>query len=95
MGDSTGGNVLKKNRQGLYFENEKMNIKHHEIEIPTDTPFVNCKLNREPYAKVFTEIVSSYADGFVFAINNEWGTGKTTFAKMWKQQLNNEGFQTI
>ncbi|SKC51743.1 KAP family P-loop NTPase fold protein [Ohtaekwangia koreensis] len=72
-----------------------MKIKHHEIEVVTDAPFTNCKLNREPYAKVLTEIVNSYADGFVLAINNEWGTGKTTFVKMWRQQLNNEGFQTI
>jgi hypothetical protein len=72
-----------------------MNIKHHEIEIPSDTPFVNCKLNREQYAKVLTEIVNSYADGFVLAINNEWGTGKTTFVKMWRQQLRNAEFQTV
>ena len=72
-----------------------MNIKHNEIKIPSANPFVNCKLNREPYAKVLTEIVNSYADGFVLAINNDWGTGKTTFVKMWRQQLINEGFQTI
>jgi predicted KAP-like P-loop ATPase len=29
------------------------------------------------------------------AVNNKWGTGKTTFIKMWKQLLMNEGFKTI
>ncbi len=72
-----------------------MKIKHHEIEILQDNPFANCKLEREPYARVLTEIVNAYADGFVLAINNEWGTGKTTFVKMWQQQLKNEGFKTI
>lgn len=72
-----------------------MKIKHHEINIPPDTPFINCKLGRESYARVLTDIVNNYADGFVLAINNEWGTGKTTFVKMWQQQLKNEGFQTI
>jgi hypothetical protein len=72
-----------------------MKIKHHEVDIPSDNPFANCKLNREPYAKVLTEILDSYTDGFVLAINNEWGTGKTTFVKMWHQQLNNVGFQTV
>jgi hypothetical protein len=72
-----------------------MKIKHHEIEITKETPFANCKLEREPYARVLTEIVNTYADGFVLAINNEWGAGKTTFVKMWQQQLINEGFQTI
>lgn len=72
-----------------------MKIKHLDIEIPQENPFANCKLEREPYARVLTDIVNTYADGFVLAINNDWGAGKTTFVKMWQQQLKNEGFQTI
>lgn len=72
-----------------------MKIKHHEIEISQEAPFANCKLEREPYARVLTDVVNTYADGFVLAIDNEWGAGKTTFVKMWQQQLKNEGFQTI
>jgi nucleoside-triphosphatase THEP1 len=72
-----------------------MKIKHHDIVIPPENPFVNCKLGREKYARVLSNIVFTYADGFVLAITNEWGAGKTTFVKMWQQQLKNEGFQTI
>lgn len=72
-----------------------MKIKHHEILPNSDRPFAECKLGREPYAKVLTDIVSTYADGFVLAINNEWGSGKTTFVKMWQQHLNKNEFQTI
>lgn len=72
-----------------------MKIKHDEIIPKTDNPFAECKLDRERYARVLTNIVNTYADGFVLAINNEWGTGKTTFVKMWQQQLKNECFQTI
>jgi hypothetical protein len=72
-----------------------MKIKHQEIEISKENPFANCKLGREPFAKILSDIVNTYADGFVLAINNEWGTGKTTFVKMWQQQLNSKGFQTI
>jgi len=72
-----------------------MKIRHHEIASNTENPFAECKLGREPYAKVLTDIVNTYADGFVLAINNVWGTGKTTFVKMWQQHLKNEGFQTI
>lgn len=72
-----------------------MRIKHHDIAIPEDNPFANCKLGREPYAKILSQIVNAYSDGFVLAINNEWGAGKTTFVKMWQQQLKNEGFQTF
>lgn len=72
-----------------------MRIRHHEIIPKPANPFSDCKLGREPYAKVLTEIVNGYSDGFVMAINNEWGTGKTTFVKMWQQHLINNGFKTI
>lgn len=72
-----------------------MHIKHPDLEIPIENPFANCKLEREKYADILTNIVSTYSDGFVMAINNEWGTGKTTFVKMWQQKLNNEGHKTI
>lgn len=72
-----------------------MNIKHQEIKIEKTNPFTNCKLDRKQYAEVLTAIVKAYTDGFVLAINNEWGTGKTTFVRMWEQHLKNNGFQTI
>src|SRR5699024_5383994 len=72
-----------------------MKIKHQELEIPKQNPFEQCKLGRKQYALILTDIVNIYADGFVLAINNEWGTGKTTFVKMWRQHLENKDFQTI
>ena len=65
------------------------------IEISQASPFANCKLGREPYAKVLRDIVLTNADGFVLAIDNKWGAGKTTFVSMWSQMLQNEGFQTL
>jgi len=72
-----------------------MKIRHYDIEINTDNPFLNCKLEREPYAVILTELVKNFNDGFVLAIDSEWGTGKTTFVKMWKQYLENNGFKTL
>lgn len=74
-----------------------MNLRHKDLHIPKDgtDPFANCKLEREPYAQILTQIVSNYADGFVLAINNPWGEGKSTFVKMWKQQLTNEKYTTL
>lgn len=72
-----------------------MKLKHHDITIDPEQPFANCKLGREKYATILTSLVGCYADGFVLAINNKWGTGKTTFVKMWQQQLNNKGFKTL
>lgn len=70
-------------------------IKHSELEILTESPFANCKLDRKKYAQVLTNIINSYSYGFVLAINNKWGTGKTTFVKMWEQDLKNKDFQTV
>lgn len=72
-----------------------MTIKHPEIEIDLAEPFKSCKLEREKYADILTSLVGSYSDGFVLAINNKWGTGKTTFVKMWQQQLRNHEYETI
>ena len=72
-----------------------MDIKHYEIEIEEKNPFANCKLDREKYSKVLTNIINSYPYGFVLALNNKWGTGKTTFVKMWEQDLKNNEYQTL
>ena len=64
-----------------------MKFKHSDIEIPRENPFKNCKLNRQPNAIILTQIVQNYSDGFVLSINGEWGTGKTTFMKMWAAYL--------
>lgn len=75
-----------------------MIIRHKDIIIPKEknsNPFENCKFEREKYAKILTNIVETYADGFVLAINNPWGEGKTTFVKMWNQSLMNKGYKTL
>jgi hypothetical protein len=72
-----------------------MKIKHLEPVIDPTNPFINCKLKRDRYADALTSIIDGYPDGFVLAINNKWGTGKTTFVKMWKQKLSNSGFNTL
>lgn len=74
-----------------------MKPKHYDLTIPNDgsEPFINCKLNRKQYAEVLTDIVSLYSDGFVLAVNNKWGTGKTTFIKMWEQYLKKNEFKTL
>ncbi|MEE1900032.1 P-loop NTPase fold protein [Flavobacterium rakeshii] len=70
-------------------------IKTTDITVDKENPFKNCKLNREQYADILTTVIKSYKEGFVMAINNKWGEGKTTFVKMWKQKLKNDGFETL
>lgn len=67
-----------------------------EIEIPVENPFANDKLERSHLCSVLTDVVSFYGQsGCVLALGGEWGSGKTTFVKMWRQDLNNKGFKTL
>ncbi|MFD3000366.1 P-loop NTPase fold protein [Pontibacter toksunensis] len=52
-------------------------------------------LDRQKYARVLTGIINLHPTGFVLAINNKWGTGKTTFIKMWEQELKDDDFKTL
>jgi hypothetical protein len=70
-------------------------IKSHQIEPVKSDAFQNCILKRKKYADVLTNVIKTYSDGFVLAINNKWGTGKTTFIRMWEQDLKDNEFKTI
>lgn len=72
-----------------------MKFKHSDIDIPSDDPFKNCRLNRKEDADILSQIVQKYAEGFVLSINGEWGTGKSTFVKMWKADLELQGIKSI
>ena len=72
-----------------------MKLRHQDIFINPDNPFEGCKLERKQYADTLTELVKSFSDGFVLAVNNKWGTGKTTFILMWKRHLELSGLKTL
>jgi predicted KAP-like P-loop ATPase len=73
-----------------------MKLRLNEVPIPNaGKPFENCKLDREKYAFVLTKIIETYSEGFVLGLNNRWGEGKTTFIRMWKIHLGNQGFKTL
>lgn len=72
-----------------------LTMRQTDIEVIPGAPFAHCKLGRERYANVLTSIMEAYKDGFVLAVNGKWGTGKTTFMKMWEQSLKDKGYKTI
>lgn len=77
-------------------QNRIINARNREFEITDpNNPFQDDKLGRKQYAEILTDVVEAYNGGAVIAINGAWGTGKTTFLKMWKQQLENNGFPVI
>jgi len=72
-----------------------MRLRIAEPEIDRENPFLNDKLNRERNAVVLTQLFGDIAGPAVISINASWGSGKTTFIKMFKQYLLNRGFPAI
>ena len=73
-----------------------LNNRLKDIEVNPENPFVNDALGRKRYAEILTSIVDAYGhSGCVLAICGKWGSGKTTFVKMWKAHLDHSGYKTI
>jgi hypothetical protein len=72
-----------------------MKFKPSPIQIPAADPFKEDLLSRKQAADVLTSFVSSLKQPFVLAIDSPWGTGKTTFLKMWLQHLRNQNFHCL
>lgn len=73
-----------------------MELKKHKVEIGSDDPFANDWLERKGFATQLTNIVENNKNGeVVIGLSGQWGEGKTTFVKMWKQHMENEGIACI
>lgn len=76
--------------------NYELNCKDWEIEVKPNSPFENDALNRQRFASVLNSIIDIYSHtGMVMSINGDWGAGKTTFVRMWRQQLIDNGYKTL
>jgi len=67
-----------------------MIVKNNLIEISEDNIFKNDTLGRKESIVDLSTLLLSTTEPFVFSINGSWGTGKTTFVKLWEQYLKKE-----
>ena len=65
------------------------------LEIPATEPFKNDVLERKSSIAVLSSIVGSLQPPFVMCIDSPWGTGKTTFLKLWQAHLRSSPIQTL
>lgn len=72
-----------------------MIVKNPPLVIHEDNPFKEDALNRAESAEILTGLLSTIETPFVLAIDSGWGTGKTTFVRMWKQQLETSGYPCL
>lgn len=66
-----------------------------EIQVNNTDPYSEDILGRKEPGDILLQLVKSFSEGFVMALNGKWGSGKTTFVNMWQQQMKNEGYETI
>ena len=52
-------------------------------EIPADNPFANCKLEREPFAKILTSVIDCAEGGFTMALFSKRKHHSTTGGKVY------------
>lgn len=72
-----------------------MLVKAPEIQVPEENPFQFDALNRSENAVILTKLISTINEPFVLSIDSKWGSGKTTFIRMWKQYLENNEYKVI
>lgn len=66
-----------------------------EIDVPENEPFKNDLFKRKSQIERLTKIASTVEHPYVLCLNGSWGSGKTTFIKLWKQHLEDNGNRTV
>lgn len=64
--------------------------KNQEIEIDEENIFANDILNRRDSIEDLSKLIISNTEPLVLSINASWGSGKTTFVKLWQTYLKKE-----
>ncbi len=72
-----------------------MELKHSNPIIQSGDPYKYCYTGRKSVGQTLTEIINSTEFGCTISITGEWGTGKTTFLRMWEQDLKDNKYPTV
>lgn len=72
-----------------------MHARLNEIAPMEGNPYNGDMLGRDKSGKVLEQMVSAFSDGCVIALHGKWGTGKTTFVKMWSEYMCQQGYTVM
>lgn len=72
-----------------------MHARLNEIAPMKGNPYNGDMLGRDKSGKVLEQMVSAFSDGCVIALHGKWGTGKTTFVKMWSEYMCQQGYTVM
>ena len=65
------------------------------LEIDSDAPWNDDKLNRSQVAQTLTSIITGEEQPLVVSLSGGWGTGKTFMLQRWQKDLEKEGYVSI
>lgn len=72
-----------------------MRMKHFDPTVQSNRPYEFCYTGRQETGNALTMIINNMELGGTIFINGEWGSGKTTFLRMWRQSLIDAGYPTV
>lgn len=67
-----------------------MNLKQPELTIEDNDVFYNDMMNRKPEVERLSKLIMNINDPIVLALDAPWGSGKSSFVKLWKAHLGRE-----
>ena len=73
----------------------KQRVQPAPLAVPTDQPFKNDLLARRQHVLDLTALLFGISGPCTLAIDGDWGTGKSTFVRMWEKHLRKVGFAAI
>lgn len=65
------------------------------LEVNATEGFAQDKLNREPFGEAMRNIILNTSGNIVISLDGGWGSGKTTFLRMWQGLLKESGVASI
>jgi hypothetical protein len=72
-----------------------MKINPPKAIIGKEDPFEHTLFGRKEFAESLTSLLRNVEENLVIFVNAPWGEGKTTFAEMWRAQLNQRNLDVI
>ena len=66
-----------------------------DIDIPEATPFQHDLFDRKQHVEILTSVIHNISGPCTISIDGAWGEGKTTFLRLCRQHMQNEGFPVV
>lgn len=74
-----------------HLERVQTHLRPDCFEVPEENPYQHDALDRREFANSLSKLIQFGSGSGVIALDGGWGSGKTSFVKMWAQDARNRG----